>query len=51
MTWTLREVGGGTEVVAVHDGLPPGVAVADNELGHELALAKLAAWVEGREEV
>jgi len=50
LTWTLRDVGDGTEVVAVHDGLPPGVPVADNELGYKLALAKLAALVEGREQ-
>ena len=48
VTWSLRDVSGGTEVVAVHDGLPPGVAVADNELGYALALEKLAALVEGR---
>jgi uncharacterized protein YndB with AHSA1/START domain len=38
--------GGGTDLVAVHDGLPPGVAPADNELGWQLSLAKLAALVE-----
>jgi len=49
VTWTLRDVSGGTEVVALHDGLPSGVAAADNELGYKLALAKLAALVEGRD--
>ena len=38
--------GGGTEVLAVHDGLPPGVPLADNEAGWLEALAKLAALVE-----
>ncbi len=37
---------GGTEVVAVHDSVPPGVAPADNELGWQASLAKLAALVE-----
>jgi hypothetical protein len=37
---------GGTEIVAVHDGLPPGVPTADNEAGSREALAKLAALVE-----
>ena len=46
ITITLAAVDGGTELVAVHDGLPPGVATADNELGWRLALAKLAALVE-----
>jgi len=38
---------GGTEVVGQHDGLPPGVSRADNELGWRMALRKLAALVEG----
>ncbi len=38
--------GGGTDVLAVHDGLPPGVPTADNEAGWREALAKLAAFVE-----
>jgi uncharacterized protein YndB with AHSA1/START domain len=47
ITVTLAEaVGGGTDLVAVHDGLPPGVAPADNELGWQLSLAKLAALLE-----
>lgn len=37
---------GGTEVLGVHDGLPPGVAMADNETGWRMALAKLAALAE-----
>jgi uncharacterized protein YndB with AHSA1/START domain len=43
---TLRDADGGTEVLGVHDGLPPGVAPADNELGWRMALDKLAALVE-----
>lgn len=36
----------GRELVAVHDGLPPGLAPADNEAGWREALDKLAALVE-----
>jgi uncharacterized protein YndB with AHSA1/START domain len=46
ITITLVDADGGTDLHAVHDGLPPGVAPADNELGWQLALAKLAALVE-----
>ena len=38
--------GGGTDVCAVHDGLPPGVSIVDNETGWREALTKLAALVE-----
>jgi uncharacterized protein YndB with AHSA1/START domain len=38
--------GGGTDVLALHGGLPPGVPIADNEAGWREALAKLAALVE-----
>ena len=48
ITITLSDVDGGTEVVGVHEGLPPGVSIADNELGWRLALARLAALVEER---
>jgi uncharacterized protein YndB with AHSA1/START domain len=37
---------GGCDVVAVHDAIPPGVPIADNEAGWREALAKLAALVE-----
>jgi uncharacterized protein YndB with AHSA1/START domain len=46
ITITLADADGGTEVLAVHDGLPPGVPTADNEAGWREALAKLAALVE-----
>jgi uncharacterized protein YndB with AHSA1/START domain len=46
-TITLADAAdGGTDLVAVHDGLPPGVALADNETGWRMALAKLAALAE-----
>ena len=43
---TLADADGGTEILAVHDGLPRGVPTADNEAGWREALAKLAALVE-----
>jgi uncharacterized protein YndB with AHSA1/START domain len=46
ITTTLADTDGGTEVLAVHDGLPPGVPPADNEAGWCEALAKLAAPAE-----
>ncbi|OBG21053.1 SRPBCC domain-containing protein [Mycobacterium sp. 852002-51057_SCH5723018] len=46
MTTTLVDADGGTSVVVIHDGIPPGVSVADNEIGTEMALGKLAALVE-----
>ena len=47
ITFTLTDADGGTNILAIHDGLPPGVAAADNETGWRMALAKLAALVEG----
>jgi len=38
--------GAATELVAVHEGLPSGVAPRDNELGWRESLARLAALVE-----
>ena len=46
ITITLSDKNGGTEVVGVHEGLPPGVSMADNETGWRMALRKLAAYVE-----
>jgi uncharacterized protein YndB with AHSA1/START domain len=47
ITITLRDAdGGGTDLVAVHDDVPPGVSAADNEAGWQSALARLAALVE-----
>ncbi|OBI54422.1 polyketide cyclase [Mycobacterium sp. E787] len=47
ITTTLTDADGGTRVVMVHDGLPPGVSAADNEIGTQMALEKLAALVVG----
>jgi uncharacterized protein YndB with AHSA1/START domain len=46
ITITLADADGGTNLLAVHDGLPPGVSSADNEAGWRMALEKLAAFVE-----
>lgn len=45
--FTLADAGGGTDVFAVHDNVPPGVSPADNEIGWRMALDKLAAFVKG----
>lgn len=46
ITFTLVDAEGGTDVHAVHDGVPSGVPPADNELGWQISLGKLAALVE-----
>jgi uncharacterized protein YndB with AHSA1/START domain len=46
ITITLADADGGTNLLAVHEGLPPGVPAADNEAGWQEALTKLAALVE-----
>lgn len=45
ITITLAKLDGATEIVAVHDGLPPGLSVVDHETGWRMALARLAALV------
>jgi uncharacterized protein YndB with AHSA1/START domain len=46
ITITLTDADGGTELIAVHDGLLPGLEPSENETGWRMALAKLAAIVE-----
>ena len=46
ITYTLADADGGTDVVAVHENIPPGVAPADNELGFRMSLDNLAKLVE-----
>ncbi len=46
ITITLTYADGGTDVLAVHDGLPSGLSTTDNEVGWRSSLAKLAALVE-----
>ena len=42
-TVALRDAAGGTEVTAVHEGVPDGVPPEQNEEGWRMALARLAA--------
>ena len=46
ITYTLADADGGTDILAVHDGLPPGLSAADNEAGWRMSIEKLAALVE-----
>ena len=46
ITYTLAEAGGGTDLVGLHENLPPGVPPADNELGWSMSIDKLAKLVE-----
>jgi hypothetical protein len=46
VTFTLRDADGGTDVLAVHENLPPGLSPGDNELGWRMSLEKLARLVE-----
>ena len=46
ITFTLTDSDSGTEVLGIHEGVPPGVSPADNETGWRMALDKLAALVE-----
>ncbi|GMU05209.1 hypothetical protein ASNO1_14610 [Corallococcus caeni] len=47
ITFTLTDAeDGGTDLVAVHEGLPSVVSPSDNELGWRMSLEKLARYVE-----
>lgn len=46
LTTTLTEADGGTDVLVVHEDIPPGVPAADNETGTRMALSNLASLVE-----
>ena len=46
ITYTLADAGGGTDLVGLHENLPPGVAPADNETGWNMSIDKLARIVE-----
>ena len=46
VSFALSDAGDGTEIVAQHDGLPPGLSPTDNETGWRMSLARLAALVE-----
>ncbi len=45
VTFTLSEANGGTDLLAIHDNVPPGVAPADNELGWQMSLDKLGSFI------
>jgi uncharacterized protein YndB with AHSA1/START domain len=49
VTFTLTAVDGGTELVAVHENVPPGISAEDNELGWRMSLDKLKRLVETTE--
>ena len=51
ITMSLADVDGGTEVTAVHEDLPGGVAPEANEQGWRESLARLAALVEATHRV
>lgn len=46
ITTTLVDKDGGTGITMHYEGLPPGVSIADNEIGTRMALQRLAALVE-----
>lgn len=46
ITYLLADADHGTEVTGVHENLPAGVSAADNELGWNMSLDKLARLVE-----
>jgi uncharacterized protein YndB with AHSA1/START domain len=48
ITYTLTDADGGTNLDAMHEGLPAGVSPADNEYGWRMSLGKLAAYVEAQ---
>ena len=48
VTYKLVDAKGGTDVIASHENLPPGVPAADNQTGWRMSLGKLAALVEQR---
>jgi len=46
-TFTLTDAAnGGTDVIGLHEGLPPGLSLEDNETGWRIALDKLATLAE-----
>lgn len=48
VSFRLSDAGAGTDLLAIHDNVPPGISPADNETGWRMALDKLAAFVEAR---
>jgi uncharacterized protein YndB with AHSA1/START domain len=46
ITYILTDADGGTDLVGVHENLPPGLSPAANELGWRMSIDKLARLVE-----
>jgi uncharacterized protein YndB with AHSA1/START domain len=46
ITYTLSDADGGTDVLYVHEQIPPGVSLAENHAGSRMALQKLANLVQ-----
>ena len=46
VTYLLSDVGDGTELIGIHENVPPGIAPEDNELGWSMSMGKLADLVE-----
>ena len=46
ITFTLADAEGGTELLAGHENVPPGISPADNETGWSISLARLQALIE-----
>ncbi len=46
ISYTLTDCGGGTDLVALHEDVPPGVDPAQNETGWSMSIDKLARLVE-----
>jgi uncharacterized protein YndB with AHSA1/START domain len=46
ITITLKDVDSGTSVIGLHEGLPPGLQIDENEAGWKSALERLATLVE-----
>src|ERR1700682_2834118 len=40
IAYTLSDADGGTDILAVHEGLPPGLSAADNEAGWRMSIDK-----------
>jgi uncharacterized protein YndB with AHSA1/START domain len=48
VTYELSDFDDGTNLVGLHENLPPGVSPADNELGWRMSIDKLARLLESR---
>jgi uncharacterized protein YndB with AHSA1/START domain len=48
ITIDLADARDGTDVVALHEDLPPGLSPADNELGWSMSMDKLTRLIEGQ---